>query len=200
VTTGTTHVTFVPLAAIRDPAFVASAIAEALGLTNVTALDLPRRARLACEHHPTLMLLDNFEHVLGAAPLVADLLTSVPTLRLLVTSRAALHVRGEREYAVGPLALQVDSETLSPDDLARCPAVRLFVERARDMRPDFRLTSANGRIIIGICRRLDALPLALELAPRGSRCSRLMACCAGSRMTSCSRASALAIYLNGNRR
>jgi predicted ATPase/DNA-binding XRE family transcriptional regulator len=164
VTTGTTHVTFVPLAAIRDPAFVASAIAEALGLTNATALDLPRRARLACEHHPTLMLLDNFEHVLGAAPLVADLLTSVSTLRLLVTSRAALHVRGEREYAVGPLALQVDSETLSPADLARCPAVRLFVERARDMRPDFRLTSANGRIIIGICRRLDALPLALELA------------------------------------
>ena len=105
---GATRVVFVPLAAIRNPAFVASAIAEALGLSDVTALDLPRRARVACGDHPTLLVLDNFEQVLDAAPLVADLLTSVASLRVLVTSRAPLRVRGEREYAVGPLALEVD--------------------------------------------------------------------------------------------
>jgi predicted ATPase/DNA-binding XRE family transcriptional regulator len=163
-TEGVTRVAFVPLAATRTPAFVASAIAEALGLADVTALDVPRRARAACEGHPTLLVLDNFEHVLDAAPLVADLLTAVASLRVLVTSRAPLHVRGEREYAVGPLALEAGSEAMSPADLARAPAVRLFVERVRDVQPDFRLTSANGPTATAICRRLDALPLALELA------------------------------------
>ena len=109
-------------------------------------------------------MLDNFEQVLDAAPPVADLLTSVPSLRLLVTSRAPLRVRGEREYVVGPLELEADSDAMSPADLARSPAVRLFLERVRDVRPDFRLTSANGPTVAAMCRRLDALPLALELA------------------------------------
>ena len=161
---GATRVVFVPLAAIRNPAFVASAIAEAFGLSDVTALDLPKRARVACGDQPTLLVLDNFEQILDAAPLVADLLTSVASLRVLVTSRAPLRVRGEREYAVGPLALESDVDATSPADLARSPAVRLFVERVRDVQPDFRLTSANGPTVTAICRRLDALPLALELA------------------------------------
>jgi predicted ATPase/DNA-binding XRE family transcriptional regulator len=161
---GSARVVFVPLAAIRDPAFVASAIAEALGLANVTALDLPKRARVAFANQPTVLVLDNFEQVLDAAPLVADLLSSVASLRLLVTSRAPLRVRGEREYVVGPLALDVEPDAISPADLARAPAVRLFVERARDVQPEFRLTPANGSTVIAICRRLDALPLALELA------------------------------------
>lgn len=159
-----TRVLFVPLAAIRDPAFVESAIAEAFGLVDVTARELPRRARVACESHSTLLVLDNFEQVLDAAPPVADLLTSVPLLRLLVTSRAPLRVRGEREYVVGPLELGADLDAMSPADLARGPAVRLFVERVRDVQPDFRLTSANAPAVVAICRRLDALPLALELA------------------------------------
>ena len=157
-------VVFVPLASIRDSAFVASAIAEALGLADVTAVDLPRRARVAYGDRPMLVVFDNFEHVLDAAPLVADLVISVPSLRLLVTSRAPLRVRGEREYAVGPLAMEVDGETGSPADLARAPAVRLFMERVRDVQPDFCITSANGSTVTAICRRLDALPLALELA------------------------------------
>jgi predicted ATPase/DNA-binding XRE family transcriptional regulator len=161
---GPTLVAFTPLAAIRNPAFVASAIAEALGLSDVTALDLPSGARIACAEGPALLVLDNFEQVLDAAPLVADLLASVPALRVLVTSRAPLHVRGEREYAVGPLALAVGVDAMSPADLARSPAVRLFVERVRDAQPDFRLTSANAAAVAAICRRLDALPLALELA------------------------------------
>jgi predicted ATPase/DNA-binding XRE family transcriptional regulator len=159
-----TRVVFVSLAPIRDPAFVAPTIAEALGLADVTALDLPRRARAACEGHPTLLMLDNFEQVLDAAPLVADLLTTVAALRVLVTSRAPLRVRGEREYAVGPLELEAGSEAMAPADSARSPAVRLFVARVRDVQPDFRLTSENGPTVTAICRRLDALPLALELA------------------------------------
>jgi predicted ATPase/DNA-binding XRE family transcriptional regulator len=161
---GVTRVAFVPLAAIHNAAFVAPAIGEALGLSDVTALDLPKRARGACDDQPTLLVLDNFEQLLDATPLVADLLTSVASLRCLATSRAPLHVRGEREYAVGPLALEADADASSPADLVRSPAVRLFVERVRDVQPDFRLTPANGPAVAAICRRLDALPLALELA------------------------------------
>jgi predicted ATPase/DNA-binding XRE family transcriptional regulator len=161
---GSTRVVFVPLSAVRDPGFVARAIAEALGLADVTTLNLPTRARVACEDRPTLLVLDNFEHVLDAAALVADLLTSVASLRILVTSRAPLRLRGEREYIVGPLALAVSSDAKTSTDLAPSPAVRLFVERVREVQPDFRLTSANDGIVTAICRRLDALPLALELA------------------------------------
>ena len=161
---GSTRVVFVWLAAIRDAAFVASAIAEALGMADVTAVDLPKRARAACGDRQTLMMLDNFEQVLAASALVADLLTSVAALRVLVTSRAPLRVRGERQYAVGPLALVAATDSMSPADLARSPAVRLFVERVQSVQPGFRLTSANGPTVTAICRRLDALPLALELA------------------------------------
>ena len=161
---GLLQVRFVSLASLRDPAFVAPAIAEAFGLSAVAALDLPKRVRAACADHATLLVLDNFEHVLDAAPLVVDLLTSVPLLRLMVTSRAPLHLRSEREYPVGPLPLEAAAEAMSPAELGRVPAVRLFVERVRDVQPDFRLTSANASTTVAICRRLDALPLAIELA------------------------------------
>ena len=139
-------------------------VAEALGVLDATPINLPMRARAACDGRPTLLVLDNFEQVLDAAPLVADLLTSVAALRVLATSRAPLRLRGEREYVVGPLALDPDVDASSVADLARCPAVRLFVERVRDVQPDFRLTSSNGPTVTEICHRLDALPLALELA------------------------------------
>jgi predicted ATPase/DNA-binding XRE family transcriptional regulator len=161
----TTRVVFVELAAIRQASFVALTIAEALGLSDVTAADLPRHVRAACnQEHPTLLVLDNFEQVLDAAPLVAELVTSATSLRVLATSRAPLRLRGERLYAVEPLGLQGDCDTMSPADLARVPAVRLFVERVRDTLRDFRLTSGNAPTVTAICRRLDALPLALELA------------------------------------
>ncbi|MGH9148105.1 MAG: ATP-binding protein, partial [Vicinamibacterales bacterium] len=161
-TEGATRVVFVPLAATTSFAFVASAIAEAFGLSDVKASHLPRRVRVTCADQPTLLVLDNFEQVLDAAQLVTELLTSVPSLQVLVASRAPLHVRGEREFALGPLS--VGSDSMSPADLARAPAVRLFVERVRAVQPAFRLTSANGPTVMAICRRLDALPLALELA------------------------------------
>ena len=159
-----TRAVFVELAAIRQATFVALTIAEALGLSDVTAGDLARHVRAACsQEHSTLLVLDNFEQVLDAAPLVADLVASAPSLRVLTTSRAPLRVRGERLYTVDPLGL-ADSDAMVPADVARVPAVRLFVERVRDAQPDFRVTSANACTLTAICRRLDALPLALELA------------------------------------
>ena len=159
------RVVFVELATVHDPAFVAPAIAEALGLSDVTAVDLKHRVRMACDGSPpTLLVLDNCEQVLEAALLVADLLASVPTLRVLTTSRAPFRVRGERLYAVGPLALQADVDSLSASDLDHPPAVRLFLERVLDVSPGFQLTTENAAAVTAICRRLDALPLALELA------------------------------------
>jgi len=161
----TARVGFVQLGAIRDPAFVASAIAEVLGLSEATAADLPQQVCAACDdQHPMLVVLDNCEHVLDAAPLMVDLLTSAPSLRLLATSRAPLRVRGERLFTLGPLDLHAHAETLPPDDLAQIPAVHLFVERICGARPDFRLTRTNAPAVVAICRRLDSLPLALELA------------------------------------
>src|SRR5262249_53737039 len=139
-------------------------IAEAFELSDVTGLDLPKRARVACGDRPTLLLLDNFEQVLGAAPLVAELLTVVAPLRVLVTSRAPLRVRGEREFAVGPLPLDSNVAATWPVDLERSAAVGMLGEGVGDVRPAFRLTPANGPTVSAICRRLDALPLALELA------------------------------------
>jgi predicted ATPase/DNA-binding XRE family transcriptional regulator len=161
-----TRVVFLELAAIRDSSFVASAVAEAFGLSDVPAVDLPKRVRAACAEQPTLLVLDNCEHVLDAVPLIAELLTAAASLRVLATSRAPLRVRGEREYAVEPLALDPDAGAMSPADLARAPAIRLFLERVRNLQPEFRLTTANASTVVAICRRLDALPLALELAAR----------------------------------
>jgi predicted ATPase/transcriptional regulator with XRE-family HTH domain len=160
---GSTRVVFVSLASLGDPAFVASTIAHALGLAGATALDAARRVSAACADVPTLLVLDNFEHLLGAAPLLAGLLASTATTRILVTSRAPVHIRGEREYAVGPLGMDARAAA-SPDDLAHVPAIRLFVERIHEAQPDFQLTPGNAPVIAAICRRLDALPLALELA------------------------------------
>lgn len=161
---GSMRVRFVSLADIRDPSFVTAAISESLELVDVTAIDLPRRLRAALQDRVTVLVLDNFEHLLDTAPFVADLLRSAASLRVLVTSRAPLGVRGERQHPVEPLDLQPGAEAMAPADLALAPAVRLFLERIRDVQPDFRLTTANGDAVAAICRRLDALPLALELA------------------------------------
>ncbi len=162
---GAVRVVFVPLATIHDSTLVAPAIADALGLADLKAVDLAANIRTSCAETPTLVVLDNCEHVLDAAPrLVADLLSSTPSLRVLATSRAPLHIRGEREYGVGPLSLAMERGGTSVADRARVPAVRLFLDRVRDVVPGFRLTVDNGPTVTEICRRLDALPLAIELA------------------------------------
>ncbi len=113
---------------------------------------------------PWLLLLDNFEHLLAGAPRVAELLGAVPTLKLLVTSRAPLRLAGEQEFPVAPLALPDLDRLPSLEDLARVAAVDLFAQRARAVHPQFRLCDANAAAVASICVRLDGLPLAIELA------------------------------------
>jgi predicted ATPase len=158
---------FVDLSPVTDPRLVPDAIASALGLVGhgrERPLDTLQR-RLARRH--MLLVLDNFEHVLGAAPAVTDLLQRVPGLRVLVTSRVVLRLRGEQEWRVDPLGVPPPGSTLAV--LAEAPAVRLFVDRARDVQPGFTLTSQNAAAVAELCRRLDGLPLALELAAASMR-------------------------------
>jgi predicted ATPase len=114
-----------------------------------------------------LLVLDNFEQVLGAAPALTDLLQWAPGLRVLVTSRVVLRLRGEQEWRVDPLGVPPPGSTLAV--LAEAPAVRLFVDRARDVQAGFTLTSQNAAAVAELCRRLDGLPLALELAAASMR-------------------------------
>lgn len=165
---GTARAVFVGLASISDADFVASAIAEAFGVVDIPPADLPKRLRAASAGRPTLLLLDNCEHVLDAVPLVASLLSEIGSLRVLATSRAPLRVRGEREYLVEPLAMAADAER-PLDRPTIAPAVQLFVDRVRDCDPEFALTDANTRVVESICRRLDALPLAIELTAPWAR-------------------------------
>jgi len=163
-------VVFVALAPVRDPALVASTVARALGIqeSNERPVADLVAGRLRARH--VLLVLDNFEHVAAAAPLVSDLLAVCPSLTVLVTSRAAAHVRGERELPVPPLALPAapspgsTGAPVSPESLWAYAATDLFVRRARVVRPLFTPTAADAPAIAAICRRLDGLPLAIELA------------------------------------
>jgi len=152
-------VAFADLSRVTDPSLVPEAITVALGFFGQGRED-PRDTlarRLAGRH--MLVVLDDFDQVLQAAPMVPELLQRAPRLHLLVTSRVVLRVRGEREWRVDPLALPPSSE-----DPAASAAVRLFVDRARDAQPGFELDSRNTAAVAELCRRLDGLPLALELA------------------------------------
>jgi len=155
---------FVSLAPLRDAALVAPTIAQTLGLREdgkrPAAEVLMRELR---ERHAVL-ILDNFEQVALAAPLVAALLAAAPRLAILVTSRAPLRLRGEHEYPVAPLILPDPTAPPPVEEVARYPAVTLFAQRARAARPDWELTGANAVTVSEICRRLDGLPLAIELA------------------------------------
>ncbi len=161
-------VCFVPLAAVADPGLVPAAVARALGAHEPG--DRPVLAALAglLRDRHLLLVLDNVEQVLAAAPAVAELLAGCPRLAALATSRAALRLSGEREVPVPPLALP---DPRSAGDPAAAEAVRLFVQRAQAARPGFALTDADARAVAEICRRLDGLPLAIELA--AARCKIL---------------------------
>jgi predicted ATPase/DNA-binding CsgD family transcriptional regulator len=159
---------FVPLASVSDPALVPSAIARALDLREGKHSPLHRLILHLQDKH-LLLLLDNFEHVVDAAPQMVDLLLACPDLKLVVTSREVLRVRGEHEFAVPLLTLpdlrrvtQVNRGLASA--LASNPAMALFVERARAAHPGFQLADDNTLAVAEICQRLDGLPLAIELA------------------------------------
>ncbi|HSH83440.1 MAG TPA: DUF4062 domain-containing protein [Herpetosiphonaceae bacterium] len=157
-------VCFVDLTAIRDPSLVAASIAEARSIHIVAGRPIMELLKNEVRDKRLLLLLDNFEQVLDAAPLVADLLAVAPHLNFLITSRAVLRLRVEYEYPVPPLGLPDPNELPALDQMDRYEAVRLFVERARATKLDFAVTSANAPAIAEICRRLDGLPLAIELA------------------------------------
>ncbi|HEY8292136.1 MAG TPA: LuxR C-terminal-related transcriptional regulator [Thermomicrobiales bacterium] len=157
-------VVFLSLAPIRDPGLVMSAIARAVRAKGASGRPPLERVQAALLRKAMLLVLDNFEQVLGAAPLVAELLTACPTVKALVTSRAVLHLRGEYEFVVPPLALPDPARLPAVETLARYEAVALFLQLARAIAPDFRLTAENARAVAEICVRLDGLPLAIELA------------------------------------
>jgi predicted ATPase/class 3 adenylate cyclase len=154
----------VALASITDPGLVGPAVAQAIGVRDTGGRPLLDVLRAYLCDRSLLLVLDNFEQVLAAAPTVADLLAAGPCVRILATSREALRVRGEQEVAVPPLITPDPRQTASLDALARNPAVALFVERAGAVRSDFMLTDENAGAVAGICIRLDGLPLAIELA------------------------------------
>ena len=153
---------FVDLSPLADPGLVAPSVAQALGVREAGDRPVAERLLDALRDRELLLVLDNFERVVEAAPLVAALLAATTRLTALVTSREPLRLSAERVVAVPPLALP--DAVLSPAELAGADAVRLFAERAQAVRGDFALTAANAPIVAEICRRLDGLPLAIELA------------------------------------
>ena len=155
---------FVDLAPLRDPNRVPERIAATLGLDGRKSTTMLESVRRYLEARRALLVLDNFEHLLPAAPVVSELLRSCPGVKALVTSREPLRLSGEREFAVRPLGLPAPGGGASPGELAESAAVRLFVERASEASADFALAPEQAATVAAICRRLDGLPLAIELA------------------------------------
>jgi predicted ATPase/DNA-binding CsgD family transcriptional regulator len=155
---------FVSLAGVSDPESVASAIAWTLGIRE--AGDQPAAKTLLANlaHRDTLLVIDNFEQVEAAAPLLADLLAAGVGLKLIVTSRSVLRLSGEHNFPVSPLAFPDPEKPVLFTEVAGMPAVRMFAERARAATSDFIVTEANAADIASVCARLDGLPLALQLA------------------------------------
>ena len=157
-------VCFVPLAPIRDPALVLSAIAQVLDIRESGARPLLEQLKEALRHRQQLLLLDNVEQVVTVAPHLEELLAACPHLKLLVTSRATLHVQAEQIFPVPPLSLPDLLHLPASEALVHYAAVALFLQQARAMQPGFQLTATNARAVAEICVRLDGLPLAIELA------------------------------------
>jgi predicted ATPase/class 3 adenylate cyclase len=159
-------VRFVPLAPVTDPALVPSAVGQALEILEAGRGSEPVASRVAdfLRQKEMLLVVDNFEQLIPAAGVLADLLRAAPRVRMLVTSRTVLGIAGEHVYRVPPLGLPDPSGPMSPDALAAFEAVSLFVQRAAAVRPGFAVTPENAPAIAEICIRLDGLPLAIELA------------------------------------
>jgi predicted ATPase/transcriptional regulator with XRE-family HTH domain/Tfp pilus assembly protein PilF len=155
---------FVPLAPIGEPSLVLPTIAQILGVKESAGQPLADILTDALRERSALLLLDNFEHVVAAAASVSDLLAHCPQVKILVTSRSPLHLRGEHESPVPPLRLPNREHHPPPKQALEFAAVQLFAERAQAVKPDFAVTSQNVAAVAEICRRLDGLPLAIELA------------------------------------
>ncbi len=157
-------VCLIDLSPVKEAALVPSAIATALGLRGDSATDVVESLVAHLRDRDVLLLVDNFEQVVEAAPVVARILDAAPRVKVLTTSRVPLHLSGEREYLVRPLPLPDPSRIHELEALSNCESVRLFVERTAAIRGDFRITEENAASVAEITRRLDGLPLAIELA------------------------------------
>ena len=157
-------VCFVRLASVNEPDLVVPTIAQELGIQEIGAQPILEQVKVALHNKHFLLLLDNFEQVVTAAPLIEELLAFCPRLKVVVTSREALHLQAEHEFPVPPLGLPDLNQLPEGETLTQYPAVALFVQLARATQPAFQLTSTNARSIAEICVRLDGLPLAIELA------------------------------------
>jgi predicted ATPase/DNA-binding XRE family transcriptional regulator len=157
-------ITFVSLAPVAEPELVPSTIASSLGLKEVGTEPILKTLTAHLTGKRLLLVLDNLEHLLGAADTVVQLLASCPALISLVTSRAVLRISSEHEYPVPPLTTPTPAHLPDLDALGRYDAVQLFVQRAQAVKPSFELVEENGPLIAEICWRLDGLPLAIELA------------------------------------
>jgi predicted ATPase/transcriptional regulator with XRE-family HTH domain len=155
---------FVPLAPISDPALVVHAIARALGVAEQPGRPLLDSLRSFLAQRRLLLLLDNLEQILDCAPVIAELLAAAPLVRVLATSRASLRLRGEYLHSVAPLAVPPSTRIDQAAEFHQFAAIELFVQRAQAVQQDFVVTNANQAIIAAIVRRLDGLPLAIELA------------------------------------
>ncbi|HEY0071834.1 MAG TPA: tetratricopeptide repeat protein [Chloroflexia bacterium] len=155
---------FVALASITDTALVATTIAQTLGIMEAAHRPIIESIKAYLRDRQILLILDNFEQIVDAAPVVAEIMTGAAGLKVLVTSREILHLRGEHEFPVPPLSLP-DTKHLPPvERLTQYEAVRLFIDRATALRPDFEVTDDNAPAVAEICSSLDGLPLAIELA------------------------------------
>jgi predicted ATPase len=159
-------VRFVALAGLGEPELVVPAIAQALGVQEVVGQPLDARLAHYLQQRQLLLVLDNMEQVVEAAPVIAELLAGCASLKMLVTSRTPLHLSIEQEFTVPPLTIPTQAEAAGRQiaTLQQVPAVALFVARAQRTNPDFALTAENAGAVATLCRRLDGLPLALELA------------------------------------
>jgi predicted ATPase/class 3 adenylate cyclase len=155
---------FVALAPITDPGLVPSTIAQSLGITETAGKSILESLKDYLLNKALLLVLDNFEQVISAAPLIAELLTASKELKILATSREGLRVSGEHEYAVPPLELPNLTQLPPPETLTQYTAVRLFIQRAQAVKQDFHITKETAQTVAEICYRLDGLPLAIELA------------------------------------
>ena len=156
-------VAFIPLAAVADSTLVPSAVAQALGLREQGGRSIRERTVAALRDRDLLLILDNFEHVIPAATFITDLMAECPDLRILVTSRVTLGVSGEQRFPVPPLSLPAPAVMETAATVRQGDAVELFEARAQATQPRFRLTDGNAGVVAEICRRLDGLPLAIEL-------------------------------------
>ncbi len=155
---------FVALAPIEDSELVSSTIAGALSLREEGGRPIVQTVEDYLRHKQTLLLIDNFEQVISAAPLVSQLLGTAPGLKVMVTSRAPLRVSGEQEYPVPPMSVPDPRRVDDVENLETYESIKLFLQRARAVKPDFVITEENASVVSEICVKLDGLPLAIELA------------------------------------